>query len=64
MSRMFTSIFTIGTVVYCIYRFRYRLLNILVGTGWLRRIAVGSVMGLPGVRKKMMQAVFGGPSEW
>lgn len=64
MSRMLTSIFTIGTIGYIAFRYRYRLLNIIIGTGWMRRIAVGSVMGLPGVRQKMMKAVFGGPSEW
>jgi hypothetical protein len=60
---MLTSIFMIGTVGYFAYRYRYRLLNTLIGTGWIRRIAVGSMMSLPGVKKKMMQAVFGGPSE-
>jgi hypothetical protein len=64
MSRMLTSIFMIGTVGYLAYRYRFRLLNTLIGTGWIRRIAVGSMMSLPGVKKKMMQAVFGGPSDW
>ncbi|MCQ6278099.1 hypothetical protein [Bacillus sp. EB600] len=64
MSRMVTSIFMIGTVGYFAYRYRFRLLNSIIGTGWIRRIAVGSMMSLPGVKKKMMQAVFGGPSEW
>lgn len=64
MSRMITSIFTIGTIIYFAFRYRYRLLNLIVGTGWMRRIAVGTVMGMPGVRRKMMKAVFGGPSEW
>lgn len=64
MSRMFTSIFMIGTAGYIIYRYRYRLLNALIGTGWIRRMAVGSLMNLPGVKRKLMQSVFGGPSEW
>jgi hypothetical protein len=61
---MLTSIFMIGTAGYLAYRYRFRLLNTLIGTGWIRRIAVGSMMQLPGVKKKMMQAVFGGPSDW
>jgi hypothetical protein len=64
MSRMLTSIFMIGTIGYFTYRFRYRLLNTLIGTGWIRRLAVGSFMSIPGVKRKMMQTVFGGPSEW
>lgn len=64
MSRMLKSILLIGTIGYFGYRYRYRLLNIVIGTGWLRRIAVGSFMSMPGVKNKMMQSMFGGPSEW
>lgn len=64
MSRMLTSIIMIGTVGYFAYRYKYRLLNALIGTGWIRRLAVGSAIRLPGVRNRLMQAVFGGPSEW
>jgi len=64
MSRMLTSILMIGSVGYFVFRYRYKLINTLLASGWLRRIAVGSIMGMPGVKKKMMQSVFGGPSEW
>ncbi|XJZ26221.1 hypothetical protein ACF5W4_12560 [Bacillota bacterium Lsc_1132] len=64
MSRMLTSILLIGTIGYTVYRYRYRLLNVLIGTGWIRRIAVGSFMSLPFVKNKMMQSVFGRPSGW
>jgi len=53
----------IGSVGYFGYRYRYRLMNVLLGTGWIRRMAVGSVMNIPGIRNKMMQSMFGGPSE-
>lgn len=64
MSRMFTSILLIGTIGYTVYRYRYRLMNLLIGTGWIRRMAVGSFMSMPFVKKKMMESVFGGPSGW
>jgi hypothetical protein len=64
MSRMLTSILLIGSIGYFVYRFRYRLVNVLMGSGWLRRLAVSSIMSLPGVRGKMMQSVFGRPSDW
>ncbi|WML47517.1 hypothetical protein RCG23_19180 [Neobacillus sp. PS3-34] len=64
MSRMLKSIFLIGTIGYFGYRYRYRLLNVVIGTGWLRRLAVGSFMSMPGVKSKIMQSMFGGPSEW
>ena len=64
MSRMLTSILMIGSIGFFIFRFRYRILNILLASRWMRRLAVGSIMGLPGVKRKMMQSVFGRPSEW
>ena len=64
MSRMLTSIFMIGSIGYFGFRYRYRLINVLLGTGWMRRLAVGSIMSFPGVKQKMMQSVFGRPSEW
>ena len=62
MSRLLTSIFMIGSIGYVVFRYRYRIINALIGTGWMRRIAVGSIMSLPGVRQKLMSSVFGGPS--
>jgi hypothetical protein len=44
------------------FRYRYRIINALIGTGWMRRLAVGSIMSFPGVRQKLMSTVFGGPS--
>lgn len=64
MSRMLTSILLIGTIGYTAYRYRFRLLNFLIGTGWIRRMAVSSFMSMPFVKKRMMQSVFGGPSDW
>lgn len=62
MTKMLTSIFMIGTLGYTIYKYRYRLMNLVLGTGYLRRVLVRSMMGVPGLRKKMMNVVFSGPS--
>jgi hypothetical protein len=64
MSRMLTSILMIGSIGYFGFRYRYRLINVLLGSSWMRRLAVGSFMSFPGVKQKMMQSVFGRPSEW
>ncbi|WP_374717951.1 hypothetical protein [Neobacillus sp.] len=64
MSRILTTIMMIGSIVYLVFRYRYRLLNLLLASVWMRRLAVSSVMKLPVIRRKMMQSVFGGPSEW
>ncbi len=63
MSRILTSILMIGSIGYFAFRYRYRIINVLLTSGWMRRIAVGSIMSLPGVKQKMMQSVFGGPSD-
>jgi hypothetical protein len=53
----------IGSIGYVVFKFRYRIINVLIGTGWMRRLAVGSFMSFPGVRQKLISSVFGGPSE-
>lgn len=63
MSRIITSILMIGSIGYFAFRFRYRILNALLASGMIRRFAVSSMMSLPGIKQKMMQSVFGGPSE-
>ncbi|MHC0035916.1 hypothetical protein [Pseudoneobacillus sp. C159] len=62
MTRFLSMIIMIGTLGYTLYRYRFRLMNLLLGTGYLRRVLVRSMMGLPGVRQKMMNVVFSGPS--
>ncbi|MCM3566616.1 hypothetical protein [Neobacillus mesonae] len=64
MSRMLTSILMIGSIGYFAYRYRFRIINMLLASGWMRRLAVGSIMSLPGVKNKMMQSIFGRPSDW
>jgi hypothetical protein len=64
MSRMLTSIFMSGSIGSFAFRYRYRIINVLLGSSWVRGIAVGSIMNMPGVKRKIMQSVFGGPSEW
>lgn len=53
----------IGSIGYFVFRFRYRIINLMLRSGWMRRIAVGSIMSFPGVKNKMMQTVFGGPTK-
>lgn len=64
MLRKMFSIFIIGLAGYYLYENRYRVMNGLLGNRFLRRVAVSSLMGLPGVRNKMLQSVFSAPSEF
>ncbi|WP_199738062.1 hypothetical protein [Falsibacillus albus] len=40
------------------YRFRYRMLNILLGNFFLRKFAVKFIMNIPGFRSKIIQSTF------
>jgi hypothetical protein len=64
MSRILTSILMIGSIGYLGYKYKYRLINVLLGSRLMRRFAVGSIMSFPGIKQKMMQSMFGRPSEW
>ncbi|MFC0188268.1 hypothetical protein ACFFJY_08230 [Fictibacillus aquaticus] len=41
-----------------LYKYRYRLMNMMLGVPALRRFAVGSAMSFPGVRSKVMDDIF------
>ncbi|WP_247747494.1 hypothetical protein [Alkalihalobacillus sp. BA299] len=56
ISRIFMLI-----IVYIAYRFRYRILNVLLGQRWIRKTAVQLTMKIPGLRKKFMSEMMFGP---
>jgi hypothetical protein len=63
MGRILTYLM-IGLGGYLIFQNRYRAMNLVFKSGFLRRIAVSSFMGIPGVRDRMMKMVFPpGPAE-
>ncbi|MFE8695441.1 hypothetical protein ACFYKT_03595 [Cytobacillus sp. FJAT-53684] len=57
MSRIL-SVLMIGLGGYFVFQYRYRVMNVLFKNPFLRRIAVSSFMGIPGVRDRMMKMVF------
>jgi hypothetical protein len=57
MSRLL-SILLIGVGGYYLIKRRFRILNTVLGNPMIRRVVVGSVMSLPFVKKRMMNAVF------
>lgn len=52
------SILLIGLGGYFLFQNRYRAMNVLFKNPVLRRLAVSSFMGIPGVRDRMMKMVF------
>ena len=39
-----------GVFIYSVFKYRYKLLNVVMGSYWLRKIAIRVVMSIPGVK--------------
>lgn len=57
----FIWIIIIGLSGLFIFQNRYRVLNIMFKNAILRRIMVSSLLGIPGIRERLMRMMF--PSE-
>ncbi|MBS4176341.1 hypothetical protein [Lederbergia citrea] len=40
------------------YRFRYKLLNTILGNQMLRRIGINAAMNMPGIRSRLINSAF------
>ncbi|MFE0504847.1 hypothetical protein ACWF7H_04630 [Peribacillus butanolivorans] len=58
MLRLIVQIFLVGLVVYAGYQNRYRLINVALSNGFVRRFLVTKSLDMPIVRDKMMQSMF------
>jgi hypothetical protein len=58
MLRMLVKLGALTLSAYLGYRYRYRLLNVLLGVPFLRRSVVASSMNMPLVKEKMLQSMF------
>jgi hypothetical protein len=58
MLRLIIQIFLVGLVVYAGYQNRYRLINVVLSNGILRRFLVTKSLNMPMFRDKMMQSMF------
>ncbi|MBB2480131.1 MULTISPECIES: hypothetical protein [Heyndrickxia] len=41
-----------------IIKYRYKILNIVFGSYWIRKVAIRAVMSIPGIRNKFMENTF------
>jgi len=57
MSRIF-SILLVGVGGYYLFKKRFRLLNVILSNGFIRRLAVRSFMSIPAIRNRMMGTIF------
>ena len=58
MFRWILQVFVIGLMVYLGYSNRYRLLNVVLSNGMIRRFLVTRSLNVPFVRDRMMQGMF------
>jgi len=62
MLKKLVSVFLFSITGYFIYQNRFRLMNGILGNAFLRKFAISSLMGIPGIRQKIFQSVFSGQS--
>lgn len=58
MIRWILQVFAIGLAVYVGYSFRYRLLNVIMNNGMIRKFLVTRSLNIPFIRDWMMGTVF------
>lgn len=56
MSR-FISLFSFIASIYFVYRFRFRMFNLILGQRWVRKMLVALAMQIPFVRQKLMSGM-------
>jgi len=44
--------------LYAFYRYRFKIMNNVLGNPWIRRVVVSTSMNIPFVRDRMMSQVF------
>lgn len=58
MFRVIVQIFLIGLVIYAGFKNRYRLMNVALSNGMIRKYLVTKSLNMPILRDKMMQSMF------
>lgn len=53
LNRLF-SLITIIVTFFMVYRYRYRVMNMILGTKWIRNFIVSGTMQIPAVRERLM----------
>ena len=57
INRLF-SIISFAVSFYLAYKYRYRVINAVLGRRWLRKLAVSLAMQIPMIRDKMLGSAF------
>ncbi|QHE52965.1 hypothetical protein [Pontibacillus sp. HMF3514] len=57
--RMLSWIVMLGVAFYMISRYKYRILNVLLAVGVIRKVVVSITMRLPYLREKILPEILG-----
>jgi len=58
MTSALSKVLGVLAVVMVVYRFRYKLMNMLLGNLLIRQLAVRISMGIPFIRRAFIQSAF------
>ncbi|KYC95064.1 hypothetical protein MXL46_00100 [Heyndrickxia sporothermodurans] len=47
-----------GLIVYSVFKYRYKLLNFLLGSYWIRKMGIKIAMNIPGFKTRILQSTF------
>ncbi|GAB4073446.1 hypothetical protein GCM10028778_09570 [Barrientosiimonas marina] len=56
--RIFTVLTVIASIMFFVYRWRYRIINTLLAISFLRKAVVTLSMNMPMIRDKFLPALF------
>ncbi|WP_241657832.1 sodium:proton antiporter [Anaerobacillus alkaliphilus] len=52
-NNMLTTLLVTMLSVFFVYRYRYRIINIVLGTRWIRRLAVTGALQIPFIKNRL-----------
>lgn len=58
MQSRFIRLVTLITAIYCVYHYRYRIVNWLMSYPVARKLVVRTSFSIPGVRERFLQGAF------
>ncbi|MCA1031738.1 hypothetical protein LCL95_11950 [Bacillus timonensis] len=58
MQNAITRLFVIFAGLYTLYRYRYRIMNGVLGNPWIRKVLISTSMNIPYIRNKMIHQAF------
>ncbi len=58
MKKFISTVVLLFAAMIMLYKWRYKLLNMILGNDSIRRMSVRAAMGIPGVRSRLISKAF------